>query len=356
MAPVRSFHKPLLRFFFGGLLSLFLGATLSTNARAQTENGWSVCNQTSMIVEVSTGRPSGSNVIVEGWSRIRAGECRVLLAAPLNTGPHFIYARSSRAHRSGVREWTGDYEFCVDAQGSFSVESPPNCVAMGLEARQFQPVLIESNRRWKTTLRETEKWTEKTSAPAGLQRLLNDAGVSKTKIDGYIGRRTRQAIREFLSSKDLSTDLDDDQIVDYLEQVAIERARNLGFTICNRTDEATWTAIARRRGEGWESRGWWRIEAGACERVIDEELLAARHYVLAEIESDAGRKRLSGATEEFCITRSKFAILGRDECGKKFFDQEKFVETNFPENGRLVYELFDRNFEFSEKPDDGRAG
>ncbi len=357
MALARSFPDFKRLFAIAGFLACAFTLGLSGEANAQaTADGWTVCNQTSRIIETATGRPSGSNVIVEGWRRVRPGECRVIMQAPLQKGPHFLYGRSSRAHRGGTTEWTGDYQFCVDAQGSFSVESPPNCVAMGLEPRKFKPVLIESKTRWTTTLRETEKWTMTTAKAAGIQRLLDDAGVESGKIDGYIGRRTRRAVATFLKSKKLPDDPDDFKLMDYLEQVAIERARNLGLTICNRTKERAWTAIGRRRGEGWESRGWWPIDAGGCARVVDNALLATPHYIFAEIESDAGLKRLYGGQEKFCISRSHFAILGKEDCEKKFYNSATFVETNTPEEGRLVFELFDRDFKFVEQPKTGGDG
>lgn len=344
MALARSFPDILKHLIFIASAVILTAGPGADKAVAQAGNGWSVCNETSRIIETSTGRPSGSDVIVEGWTRIRPGECRVVMPAPLKPGPHFLYGRSSRAHRGGVAEWTGEYTFCVDGQGSFSVESPPDCLAMGLEPRKFQPVLVESRTRWSTTLRETEKYDLIRAKAAGIQRLLDDAGVESGKIDGYIGRRTRQSIAAFLKSKDLPENPSDDQLIDYLEQVAIDRARNLGLTICNRTKERTWTAIARRRGEGWESRGWWPIDAGGCARVIDTALLATPHYIFAEIETDTGLKRLSGTGESFCISRSHFAILGRDKCKERFYQSAPFIESATPEDGRLVYELFDRDF------------
>ena len=347
MAQARSFPEHFdFRLIAAGLALVLIGLFAPHAQAQQAATGWSVCNQTSMIIETSTGRPSGSDVIIEGWTRIRPGECRVVLAAPLQPGPHFLYGRSSRAHRGGIREWSGEYEHCVDAQGSFSVENPPNCVEMGLEGRKFKPVLIESKTRWTTTLKETQKWSMKTAKAAGIQRLLDDAGVESGKMDGYIGRRTRSAISDFLTSKKLPADTDDNQLMDYLEQVAIERSRNLGLTICNRSGDRVWTAIGRRRGEGWESRGWWPIEAGACERVIDEALLAAPHYIFAEIETPSGVKRLKNAAETFCMTRSQFAILGRDKCTEKYYQTGLFVETDDAKDGKLVFELFNRDFEY----------
>ena len=350
MALERLF-RDLLRASLAGLalaVCLFAG-----EAEAQAAKGWSVCNETSRIVELSTGRPVNQSIVVEGWTRVRPGECRRVLDAPLVSGQnYYLYGRTSRAHRGGIKSWTGDFPFCVDSQGAFSLESIPNCSAMGLETRKFQPILIESKTSWTTTLKETQLWTRATAQSAGIQRLLDDAGVETATIDGYIGRRTRSAIREFLQAQNLPNDATDDELIDYLEQVAIERSRNIGLSLCNRTENRLWTAIARRRGEGWESRGWWRLEAGSCERVIDQALISTEHYVFAEMEADQGRKILAPATSElFCMSPSQFAILGKDDCEKRFMDEAPFRETAVPEDGRLVVEFFDRDFEFAEQDD-----
>jgi uncharacterized membrane protein len=114
--------------------------------------------------------------------------------------------------------------------------------------------------------------------------------------------------------------------------------------LCNRTDNRIWAAIARRRPDGWESRGWWTLEASACVRTVDESLIATPHYVYAEMESPNGPRHLNGANTPFCTARSKFAIIGRENCDARKFHQANFVETIVPEDGKLVYEFFDRNF------------
>ncbi|WP_293617070.1 DUF1036 domain-containing protein [Ponticaulis sp.] len=338
---------PTLSFF---LISGFLGAAA---ASAQEQEGWSICNETSMIAELATGRQVNNDVVIEGWNRVRPGECRIVLQAPLRTGtPYFLYGRTSRAHRGGQQSWTGDYEFCVDGQGTFSVESPPDCAAMGLETRSFQAITIEDRTSWTTTLRETARWPQSNAQAAGIQRLLGDAGVESGSIDGYIGRRTRAAIRTFLSEQNLPSDATDEELIDYLEQIAIERSRNLGFTICNRTEERIWAAIGRRRGEGWESRGWWALASDTCERVIDQDLISASHFVYAEMDTEEGRKVLTGGVDRFCISHSQFAILGRETCEANFYEEAGFIETDVPEDGLLIYEFFDRDFEYVETEDE----
>lgn len=342
MALVRLFPKLIGLIFIMGLV----GGT------SHAQSGWTLCNETSFIIEAATARENNRAMVVEGWTRLRPGECRVAVPAPLTPGAHFLFARSSSAHRGGVREWAGGFDLCVDVTGSFSLESPPDCVAMGLEPRGFQPIMIESRSRWRNKFTETENYTLERAEAAGIQRLLTDAGVETTKIDGYIGRSTRRAMQEFLRINELPTDSDEADLIDLLEQGAIERARNVGLTLCNRSDKRVWAAIARRRGEGWESRGWWALEARGCERVIDEPLINTEHYVYAELEDEDGLRTLTGANETFCISRSKFAIRGREDCDVELYAEGLFIQTRETEAERIVHEFFERDFITDAQPGD----
>lgn len=341
MALVRSFARPLLRVL--AVLALALGAALP----AVAQEGWQLCNKTSFILEAATGRPEGKNVVVEGWTRLRPGECRIALPGPLKPGVHFVFARSSKAHRGGQRVWNGDVPLCVDPNGSFAVESPPSCQAMGLEQRGFQAVRIDKRSGGSMTFRETEPYNKvgQSSEGAGLQRLLDDAGIASIAVDGYLRRESRAAIANFLAERRLPANSADADIIDILEDVARNRSLEVGMMLCNRTDKRIIAAIGRRRPDGWESRGWWTLDAGLCVRTVDESLIAAPHYVFAEMETPQGLRTLNGAiTQIFCTSRSKFAILGREECGARLFREAPFVETPIPEDGKLVYEFFDRGF------------
>ncbi|MCI4644566.1 MAG: DUF1036 domain-containing protein [Hyphomonadaceae bacterium] len=316
-----------------------------TPAQAQ-QNGWRLCNKTSYIINAAVARPEGQAVVVEGWTKLRPGTCETALSAPLTPGVHFIYGQSSDAHRGGGRDWGGDRELCVDPTGSFSVESPPDCGEFGLDARNFRPVLIERRTSWQTTFTETNQYTTAQAEAAGVQRLLEDAGVFSGRVDGLLGRETRAAIREFLNSQGLAADTSDTDLIDFLEQSAIERAREVGFTLCNRTDYPIWGAVARMRGDEWESRGWWRLEASGCARVIDRPLNQRQYFVYGEMEQGDGRVRtLKRASEPFCVSRAKFAIAGREECESAAYRTALFTETAVPEDQKLVFEFFERDFD-----------
>ncbi len=330
------------------LFSILLGISMQfSTAHAQSKSqGWRLCNETSFILEAATGRPEGgSSIVVEGWTRLRPGECRIAIPAPLREANYYVMARSSSAHHGGQRMWGGEIPLCVDTTGSFAVESPTSCIAMGLEERSFRAVKIENRNNWTTRLTETEPYGTKLSQNAGVQRLLKDAGVANTSIDGYVGRSTRGAIAAFLKANKLSKDTPDTTLIDILEEVANTRSREVGMTICNRTPHKLWTAIGRRRGNGWESRGWWTLDSDSCARTIDESLIPTPHYVFAEMETDEGMRRLKVASHLFCIARSKFAIVGREGCVVRAYKEAEFVETASPTDGKLIYEFFERDFE-----------
>ncbi|WP_233356070.1 DUF1036 domain-containing protein [Henriciella aquimarina] len=329
---------------FAGLFLLGLVGAGSAQAQDKSGQGWSICNRTSFVIETSVARYEGQGVVVEGWKRLRPGSCEVALAGSLRPGVHYLFARSSTAHRGGRRIWGGDTPLCVDTTGSFSVESPQDCAAMGLESRDFRPVLIENRDTWKTSLTEIEEYSLEQAGNAGIQRLLADAGVFNGNIDGAIGRKTRAAINDFLTNNDLDQEMSDPDLIDILEQIAQDRGRNIGMTLCNRTRNRIWASIARRRGEGWESRGWWQLESGGCARVIDEPLLTAEHFVYAEMEDGGQTRMLKDTTDPFCIGHMRFAITGRKDCEASAYETALFAATPQPENRRLLYEFFERDF------------
>ena len=73
---------------FGVLLAMLAAFIVPSSAQGGP-NGWELCNRTSYVVEAATGRPDGEEVIVEGWTRIRPGQCETALEGPF--GDHTGY-------------------------------------------------------------------------------------------------------------------------------------------------------------------------------------------------------------------------------------------------------------------------
>ena len=338
---------------FAAVAAILLAALAIPSSAQSGNDGYRLCNRTSFILEAATGRPEGQSVIVQGWTRVRPGECRVALDAPLKPGVYFVFARSSKAHRGGQRIWPGEIPLCVDPNGSFSVESPPTCSAMGLEQRGFKAVRIDKRTGGTMTFNETDDYTGTGKSPenAGIQRLLDDAGIESDPVDGILGREAQNAVAGFLAERKLPANTPRADLIDILEDVARNRALEVGMMLCNRTDNKITAAIARKKPDGWESRGWWVMDAGACVRTVDESLISVPHYVYAEMTTAQGQRYLAGANTPFCTaSRSRFAILGPENCEKRRWQQSTFVETTTPEDGKLVYEFFDRAFGPPQRP------
>src|SRR5215470_11100666 len=100
MALARLFTRTRALLAFGAA-ALAAALTWASHAAAQGESGWQICNETSYVLEAATARPDGQAILVQGWTRLRPGECRVAINAPLARGTHYLYARTSAAHRGG---------------------------------------------------------------------------------------------------------------------------------------------------------------------------------------------------------------------------------------------------------------
>ncbi|MBL8546974.1 MAG: DUF1036 domain-containing protein [Hyphomonadaceae bacterium] len=327
----------------GGVAALaFAGSAVAQQQRAP--NGWQICNETTYVLEAATGRPDGRAIQVQGWTRLRPGECRVAIGAPLARGTHYLYARTSSAHRGGRQQWTGDARLCVDPTRQFQIENPPRC-SDSYEERRFRRVQINKRDSWRTSFSEANQYSQSRSRQLGLQRLLEDAGFDVREGRGGVDpRRIASAIAQFRTTARLAPSASQDQLIDALETAARRRAGQVGLTLCNRTRGRVWTAIARRRGEGWESRGWWALAPAGCVRTIDEVLIQEVYYVYASLDSPNGPRYLAAGGEPFCTSPARFAILGREHCDTRYYQTALFTRIGARNRDGLVVDFEERDF------------
>lgn len=358
MAPARSSADPRRwRSLLGALIGVAVGvcavAGLGAGANAQQRpaakaaagGGWQLCNQTSYVLEAATGRPDNRAVVVQGWIRLRPGQCATAAPGPLVRGVHYVYARTSPAHRGGRRQWGGDARLCIDPTASFAVQNPPSCEQMGLEERTFRRVQINKRDAWRTSFSEASQYTLFGARSQGLQRLLADAGYdARTASGGADPRRAAAAIQRFRAEANIPANANEDQVIDALENAARRRAAAIGLTLCNRTSGRIWSAVARRRGEGWESRGWWPLGPGGCARAVDDPLLQTVYFVHAALESPQGERYLAAAGETFCTSPTKFAIIGRERCADRYYDETLFTAISSDGREGLVVEFAEADF------------
>jgi uncharacterized membrane protein len=283
--------------------------------------------------------------MVRGWIPILPGECRQVAAAPLTRGVHYLYGRTSSAHRGGLRQWGGDAILCVNTSSSFEGQNPSSCSQMGLVDRGFRRVNINTTQRWRTSFAEATPFTLGRARQQGLQRLLSDAGYETRGPTGLTDpRRLTAALDQFRADASLPANAPDDQLMRALETLARRRTDQFGLQLCNRTTRPIWTAIARRRGEGWESRGWWQVVSGDCAAVIDEPLLQGFYFVHAVMETPQGERRLAERGDPFCISQSKFAIIGRERCEQRFYDTGLFTVVRTDGKSGLMLDFSEGDF------------
>lgn len=348
MGPARSFIKTVLVGLALAALAPPLHALAQSRPpRSQSPNdGWQVCNETSYIVETASATGPSNPLTVEGWTRIRPGECRQVLAAPLPQGPAYLHARSSDAHAGPPRHWGVGHYYCIAERGRFKQAQPRStCEEARLTSAEFIAVTIDKRTLFTTRLTETENFGMARARAAGIQRLVADLGLDARRIDGYAGRRTSQAVQRFQREQRLPANATEAALIDAMEAEARRKQQNVGLLLCNRTPNRVWAAIARRRADDWESRGWWELPAGECARAINEPLLQTMYYVHGIMETDTGDRQLSQTTERFCVGATRFAIDGRGGCAARGYDDQGFVAAK-PPQGRenIVFEFFERDF------------
>ncbi len=334
------------------LLGLITALGLGAPAAAQ----WTVCNESSYIAEVAVAYPEGDNKVTEGWTRVRPGECQIARRTALTPGVHHLYARSSPAHRGGLREWSGVTPLCVD-EGDFSIAGDAVCEDLGFETRFFMEVPIDGTAR-RTALVDPDFESENlpradmggvdmTSVRlAGIQRLLTDTGYYDRAIDGFTGIRTTRSIEQFVADQQLRSTPSDFELIDLLESAALLRADEVGLKLCNRTDTLVWTAIAQRAEEEWESRGWWPLGPDECAKVLNEALTQEAYYVYAAMgdpETQTDRP-LAAADEPFCLAPTRFAILGRESCAGRGYDEGRFATVLTRDRPFATLEFTDADF------------
>jgi len=328
----------MLRFLIPALLALpLLLTTLSGRAEAAE-----LCNETSYIVEAATAWPVEGGVAIEGWTRLRPGDCATVASDVDLDGdqPIFFYAKSSIAYLGGVREWRGTVPLCVD-EADFEVVANTRCASLGMASRDF--FIREGDDRERTVFVEPDSFGSRANV-AGIQRLLQSAGYPINGVDGLDGRSTRRAVASFLSDAGISGTPGDGALIDALEARALERNAASGMTVCNTADGDIAVAIGLQVGEIWQSRGWWRIHANECARVLAARLETANTFYFAERINTAGRRGLVGGGETFCVAPARFVAEGRTDCAERGYAPADFHRIPEPADGGVRVTLDESEF------------
>ncbi|KAA5804934.1 DUF1036 domain-containing protein [Alkalicaulis satelles] len=300
-----------------------------------------VCNETSFMVDVAKAWRTGAGLSVEGWTRIAPGACASI--GPGAESDQFLYARSTPAYPGGVREWRGGLDVCVD-ETDFAFEGVADCAALGLQSRQFRR--LNEAERSRAVLVELDDFGER-AEEAGLQRLLQANGYDIRLIDGFAGRRTRRQISAFEADAGQTFGDDKPALIEALHALALERNNRTGLRVCNDESAPMAAAFARRQDGAVQVRGWWRIEPGACARLISERLDADGTYIHVRLLDPRSERLLSGVSQQFCIAPGRFSNDNPERCDRLGFQLAGFrpVPAPDPETGGVTVRLSGPDFE-----------
>ncbi len=312
---------------------------------SSTTQNWDVCNETSFVLRFASAFIRSDRMQAAGWTTIQPGACSDVLT-PRNS-PRFLYAESLPIHRGGVREWKGPIELCA-ADENFTSDASDDCRLKNLETRDYFAVDPAENR---TTFIEPGDFGPNAEI-AGLQRLLQDAGYTITRVDGLSGRRTLRTITEAKSDLNLEKSASNQELMNALIPAAQSSRDAVGLDICNDSTGKIFGAIAIQQDGNWTSRGWWPIDIGACIKPFDNSLIGtqAHIYALQEDLDETGQplpdRRLRSeivTPAPFCIAEARFAALGRENCLEQGYAAVDFRPVPSDADGQII-RLTDADF------------
>lgn len=308
-------------------LLILTGVTLA-GAADRAEAKYSLCNKSSYALSASIGYVDGDRLATRGWWRLRPGQCKVVLTERTNPGRYFVYAEAIPGHKGPLRTWSGETALCVENFGFFNLRNQEVCHGDPLSQRKFFDVDVTEDAagNWQTDFAEASNFTVYSAEVAGVQRLLSDIGKEIGRVDGAMGRSTQSALNAYRKEKGLTdaTSIDDD-LIDALIEDANAREAKLGFFYCNKTDDPVWAAIAEPdEGEVYLSKGWWKLDPGACSKILKGELQHDHYYVYGAIEKAGNEAKLTEGDKSFCVNAVMFSSRTDLSCADQDLDETSF--------------------------------
>lgn len=297
-----------------------------------------LCNRTSYILYAATSSVVSPGSTTHGWIRIVPGECQIALPEKLTTQSYLAYARTSLAYSGPQRAWGGNFPSCVK-EGDFTLHqsvTAPYCTGP-LFPVPFAAIDTHGRPDWTMTFDEKPAFrTLEDAQLTGVKRLLKENGYKTGAIDGKPSKTTQVALNHFRQAMHFGDRAGNAELFTSLETAAGSHGQApQGYTVCNDDKADLAAAIAETKDGNAVSRGWWRVAAGACARLITTPLQETAIWLL--VERPGGPTLVSGP-DKFCISNQEFEISGRGQCTQRGYIQAAFVRTSTAgANGRIVH-------------------
>ncbi len=326
----------LLRFIAATLLLFFCEAH-------RAEAAYEFCNETSYVLDSAVGVQNKNDALESrGWFRLYPGFCAEVLAEPLKRRDYYIYARSLDIYNGEVKIFGGDQALCVASEHGkpFHIRDTVLCREYGYEKTGFLPVAVRRQKK-SSVFSERHLFPSRRHAiVAGVQRLLRQNGFDIGEIDGYAGRTTLRAVKEFQKLAGMRpTGVITKRLFDRLISRARSRDEGPGLRFCNETSYVLWSAFGHRTTAPkpeFESQGWVKLLPRQCRQVLRGRLERSIYYAYAEAVDEKGARMEKGGRSlvwagdfPMCVKRTLFRIAGREDCLKRQYQEVSFrrIET-----------------------------
>lgn len=161
--------------------------------------------------------------------------------------------------------------------------------------------------------------------------MLTDLNFEDSTIDGFVGDRTRAAMKAYRTRYSISEKLANEALLASMITTARQKASARGLLLCNRTAHHVWAATGLIKGDSFESRGWLQILPKQCGQAINQNLDDRYYFYYAEaVDAEGapitigGRAKFWGGTVDMCIKDTKFVIEGNELCQARGYETAGF--------------------------------
>lgn len=309
------------------LAAIFLLAATAA-ARADLE----ICNRTSFVVEAAIGIESKGAAATRGWFRVDPGACRVVLRGEAAADHLYLHARALALYGALRPLGAAHINLCTGS-GDFLLAGAKQCAKAEDRLLPFAEVRpSKSGDNSALFVVEGAGYDAEQARFAAIQRLLTLAGFDAEPVDGVPGAKSELALAAFLKSRSLTAEAA--LRADFID-VLLAAARDgqaPGLLWCNDTKHAVMAALGSEEDNAVITRGWWRIEPGACLRPEVPRRASARLYSFAEAVDASGavvelkgRPLAWGGNDKFCVKSIRFEIRNHRNCAALGLDVKGFA-------------------------------
>jgi uncharacterized membrane protein len=113
-----------------------------------------------------------------------------------------------------------------------------------------------------------------------------------------------------------------------LAGLVLAGAARAELRLCNQSFDVLNVAIAAPKGEGFVTRGWWRVAPNQC-ATLQRDMLQSRYYYVFAADV-FGNEVLAGSIP-LCVAPRRFEIDGQQDCLLRGYLDARFAEVDTKE-------------------------